>query len=61
MSAYCSPTDSDCCKLVAADSHGCMVPCTGLYADVAYVGEVSDNKARDMVSGLAGVGRLIIC
>ena len=57
-SSYCSPNAFTCYESLSKDNYGCKVSCTGLYADVnADVElEVSDDRARKMLSILANGG-----
>ena len=44
VSDYCSPNASACHTSVSQSAHGCMVSCTGLYADVLHVDRNPDEK-----------------
>ena len=44
----CGPMEEACVKNALNVNHGCLVECTGLYADVWYSEE--DNKIPDMIN-----------
>ena len=45
---FCSPAEESCVASAMQANHGCLVKCTGLYADVRYSEE--DNKIPDMIN-----------
>ena len=45
----CSPIDYDCVTSVSvSDTYGCMVSCTGLYADVEFMEDTVLNTVADL-------------
>ena len=45
---FCGPMEKTCVDNALNANHGCLVKCTGLYADVRYSEE--DNKIPDMIN-----------
>ena len=45
---FCSPAEESCVASAMQENQGCLVKCTGLYADVLYSEE--DNKIPDMIN-----------
>ena len=45
---FCSPAEESCVTRAMQANHGCLVKCTGLYADVWYAEE--DNKIPDKIN-----------
>ena len=45
---FCSPAEESCVASALQANYGCLVKCTGLYADVWYSEE--DNKIPDMIN-----------
>ena len=45
---FCSPAEELCVASAMQANYGCLVKCTGLYADVWYSEE--DNKIPDMIN-----------
>ena len=43
----CSPAEESCVARAMQAHHGCLIKCTGLYADVFY--SEQDNKIPDMI------------
>ena len=62
----CSPAEDSCVENTMQAKNGCLVKCTGLYADVWYAEE--DNKIPDMINdgeakllAMLKVGEFPIC
>ena len=45
--SFCSPAEASCVATAMQGNHGCLVKCTGLYADVWY--SEADNKITDTI------------
>ena len=62
MTPYCGPGEEDCVSNQTLKDESCLVPCTGLYADIAYDSRVQQsrqNMAALEQNVLEGIATLI--